>query len=69
MNAALTSPAAAFDSDRLFAGGSKQRISLNSADSTFQFIRDKHVGAIGSWLNEQARNFHSGYKGSKASPL
>ena len=49
------------------AGGSKQRIPLNSADSTFQYIRDKHVGAIGGWLNEQARNFHTGYKGSKVS--
>lgn len=55
------------DLDVTAAGGSKQRIPLNSADSTFQYIRDKHVGAIGGWLNEQARNFHTGYKGSKVS--
>lgn len=47
------------------SGGGKQRIPLNSSDSTFQYMRDKHVGAIGGWLNEQAKSFHSGYKGSK----
>jgi len=47
------------------AGGVKQRIMVNSADSTYHYIRDRHIGAVGIWLNEQAKSFHSGYKGSK----
>jgi hypothetical protein len=44
----------------------KQRIMVNSADSTYEYIRDKHIGSVGMWLNEQAKSFHTGYKGSKA---
>jgi len=47
------------------AGGVKQRIMVNSADSTYHYIRDRHIGSVGIWLNEQARSFHTGYKGSK----
>lgn len=48
-------------------GGSsaKQRIVLNSADATYGQIRDWHVGSVGVWLNEQAKSFHTGYKGTK----
>ena len=49
--------------------GAKQRFVLNSSDGTFQEIRNWHIGSVGIWLNEQAKSFHSGYKGSKVCVL
>ena len=49
--------------------GSKQRITLNSADKIYAELRDLSFAAVGPQLRQRAMAIQSDYKTSKVLPL